>query len=91
METKICTLAGTGTKGFLDADNSSSMFRSPFSVCCTKDNQIFVSDREDSRVRVIYRNHVRLPELETKVPQMAPLHLRLSAIYTGFAVQTMVK
>ena len=48
---KVTTIAGTGTMGYLDGDNTKALFKYPFGITVDNKGVVFVVDNGNNRVR----------------------------------------
>ena len=50
----VSTYAGTGIMGFRDGPNDSAQFNTPFDLCADDSGNIYVSDFENQRIRIVW-------------------------------------
>lgn len=56
--TEVSTVAGTGTAGFADGDNTTTRFNSPRGVVVDSQGNIFIADLNNNRIRKVDTNGV---------------------------------
>lgn len=55
---QVITIAGNGYNGFQDGNSLSAMFHYPFGICISRGGKIYVADRNNHRIRMIYNGQV---------------------------------
>jgi sugar lactone lactonase YvrE len=58
MDTIVSTFAGSGQKGFLDSKRLESQFDTPFAICLSNDNKLYVADCRNYRIRMVSQDNV---------------------------------
>lgn len=67
----LSIVAGTGTAGFMDGDGNTAMFNSPVKVAIDDENNIYVSDNDNFRIRHIGCNSALPPVLITSTGNLS--------------------
>jgi hypothetical protein len=49
----VTTLAGNGDEGYVDATGSAARFKNPVSIVCDKNDNIYVVDLNNARIRLV--------------------------------------
>ncbi len=63
---KVSTIAGSGKNGFFDGPALNAEFRKPLGIAINAQGEIFISDRDNCRIRKLYQKN-GIPVIETVI------------------------